>query len=126
MSFNSFGNLLKVTTFGESHGTAIGGIIDGFPAGLEVEIDANLVNLKLLHNVKNLIPLSFYQVFLKVKLLELLLDLSSKIPIKKAMTTIITQMCIDLRMLILHMIKNSESVIIKAEEEVQRVKPLIG
>lgn len=40
MSFNSFGNLLKVTTFGESHGTAIGGIIDGFPAGLEVDLEA--------------------------------------------------------------------------------------
>ena len=40
MSFNSFGNLLKVTTFGESHGTAIGGIIDGFPAGLEVDLDS--------------------------------------------------------------------------------------
>jgi len=40
MSFNSFGNLLKVTTFGESHGTAIGGIIDGFPAGLEVDVEA--------------------------------------------------------------------------------------
>ena len=40
MSFNSFGNLLKVTTFGESHGTAIGGIIDGFPAGLEVDFEA--------------------------------------------------------------------------------------
>lgn len=34
--FNSFGNILKLTTFGESHGTAIGGIIDGFPAGLEI------------------------------------------------------------------------------------------
>ena len=40
MSFNSFGNLLRVTTYGESHGTAIGGIIDGFPAGLEVNLDA--------------------------------------------------------------------------------------
>ncbi|MBS9774600.1 MAG: chorismate synthase [Tenacibaculum sp.] len=36
MMFNSFGNILKLTTFGESHGTAIGGIIDGFPAGLKV------------------------------------------------------------------------------------------
>jgi chorismate synthase len=34
MAFNSFGNLLKLTTFGESHGIAIGGIIDGFPAGV--------------------------------------------------------------------------------------------
>jgi len=40
MAFNSFGNLLKLTTFGESHGVAIGGIIDGFPAGLEVDLDA--------------------------------------------------------------------------------------
>ena len=38
--FNSFGNLLKLTTYGESHGTAIGGIIDGFPAGLEIDLDA--------------------------------------------------------------------------------------
>lgn len=40
MSFNSFGNLLKVTTYGESHGTAIGGVIDGFPAGLKVDFEA--------------------------------------------------------------------------------------
>ncbi len=38
--FNSFGNILKLTTFGESHGTAIGGIIDGFPAGLKVNFEA--------------------------------------------------------------------------------------
>lgn len=40
MSFNTFGNLLKVTTYGESHGTAIGGVIDGFPAGLMVDFEA--------------------------------------------------------------------------------------
>lgn len=40
MSFNSLGNLLKLTTFGESHGNAIGGIIDGFPAGLKIDADA--------------------------------------------------------------------------------------
>ena len=38
--FNSFGNLLKLTTFGESHGPAIGGIIDGFPAGVQVDFEA--------------------------------------------------------------------------------------
>ena len=38
--FNSFGNLLKVTTFGESHGEAIGGVIDGFPAGVKVDFEA--------------------------------------------------------------------------------------
>ncbi|WBX71975.1 chorismate synthase [Tenacibaculum retecalamus] len=38
--FNSFGNILKLTTFGESHGIAIGGVIDGFPAGMEVDLSA--------------------------------------------------------------------------------------
>ena len=38
--YNSFGNLLKLTTFGESHGAAIGGIIDGFPAGMHVNFKA--------------------------------------------------------------------------------------
>ena len=36
MSGNSFGNLFKITTFGESHGTAIGCIIDGCPSNLEI------------------------------------------------------------------------------------------
>ena len=40
MSFNSFGNLLKLTTYGESYGIAIGGVIDGFPAGLQVDFEA--------------------------------------------------------------------------------------
>ena len=34
---NTFGNNDRLTTFGESHGTAIGGIIDGCPAGIEVD-----------------------------------------------------------------------------------------
>ncbi|MCM8570077.1 chorismate synthase [Gramella jeungdoensis] len=38
MPGNSFGKLFKLTTFGESHGVAIGGIIDGCPAGLEIDI----------------------------------------------------------------------------------------
>ena len=40
MSGNSFGNLFKLTTFGESHGKAIGGIIDGCPAGLKLDLQA--------------------------------------------------------------------------------------
>ncbi|UOB19512.1 chorismate synthase [Abyssalbus ytuae] len=38
MAGNSFGTIFKVTTFGESHGEALGGIIDGCPAGLEVDL----------------------------------------------------------------------------------------
>ncbi len=40
MAGNSFGNIFKVTTFGESHGSAIGGIIDGCPSGLELDLKA--------------------------------------------------------------------------------------
>ena len=36
---NTFGTIFKFTTFGESHGAAIGGIIDGCPSGLEVDFD---------------------------------------------------------------------------------------
>ena len=46
MSSNSFGKILTVTTFGESHGPAIGCVIDGCPPGLEIsaaEIKAELV-----------------------------------------------------------------------------------
>lgn len=39
MAGNSFGKLLRITSFGESHGIAIGGIIDGFPAGVEIDFD---------------------------------------------------------------------------------------
>lgn len=40
MAGNSFGNLFKLTTFGESHGEAIGGIIDGCPSGLRLDFKA--------------------------------------------------------------------------------------
>lgn len=36
---NRFGNIFSVTTFGESHGVAIGGVIDGMPAGIEISTD---------------------------------------------------------------------------------------
>lgn len=36
---NTFGNILTVTTFGESHGAAIGGVIDGFPAGVNIDFE---------------------------------------------------------------------------------------
>ena len=39
MAGNSFGTLFKLTTFGESHGEAIGGVIDGCPAGIEIDLD---------------------------------------------------------------------------------------
>jgi chorismate synthase len=40
MSGNSFGRLFRLTTFGESHGPAIGGVLEGCPAGLQLDLDA--------------------------------------------------------------------------------------
>jgi len=40
MAGNSYGTLFRVTTFGESHGEALGGIIDGCPSGIALDFDA--------------------------------------------------------------------------------------
>ena len=40
MAGNTFGNYFKLTTFGESHGEAIGGVIDGCPAGVSIDLVA--------------------------------------------------------------------------------------
>lgn len=45
MAGNIFGNLYRLTSFGESHGAAIGGIIDGCPSG--IEIDTNQIQHQL-------------------------------------------------------------------------------
>ena len=39
MAGSTYGTLFKLTTFGESHGEAIGGIIDGCPAGLQIDLE---------------------------------------------------------------------------------------
>lgn len=36
---NSFGKIFTVTTFGESHGAGVGGVIDGVPAGIDIDMD---------------------------------------------------------------------------------------
>ena len=45
MKSNTLGTCLTLTTFGESHGKAIGGIVDGFPA--EIFIDVNFIQREL-------------------------------------------------------------------------------
>ena len=40
MAGNSFGKLFNLTTYGESHGLALGGIIDGCPSGIELDLEA--------------------------------------------------------------------------------------
>ena len=36
---NSIGNILTLTLFGESHGNKIGAVLDGFPAGIQIDED---------------------------------------------------------------------------------------
>jgi chorismate synthase len=40
MAGNTFGTLLRLTTFGESHGTAIGGVLDGCPPNVKIDAEA--------------------------------------------------------------------------------------
>lgn len=40
MPGSNFGKIVRLTTFGESHGVGLGGILDGFPAGFEIDFDA--------------------------------------------------------------------------------------
>lgn len=40
MAANTFGEILRLTTFGESHGHAIGGVLDGMPSGILLDTDA--------------------------------------------------------------------------------------
>ena len=36
---NTFGNIFRLTTFGESHGEAVGGVVDGMPAGIDIDME---------------------------------------------------------------------------------------
>ena len=36
---NSFGHIYRLTTFGESHGEAVGGVVDGMPAGIDIDME---------------------------------------------------------------------------------------
>ena len=40
---SSIGNLFRLTTFGESHGPAMGGVLDGCPSGLKINFDDGII-----------------------------------------------------------------------------------
>ncbi len=46
MAGNTFGTVLRLTTFGESHGKGLGGVLDGCPAGLKLDLDAIQLQLE--------------------------------------------------------------------------------
>ena len=72
---NSIGKLFRLTTFGESHGAAIGGIIDGCPSGLSLDLERIQSELdrrkpgqsSITTLEKKVILFSFTLEFLKVK-----------------------------------------------------------
>ena len=78
MSFNTFGKMFRFTTWGESHGPAIGCVVDGCPPNIklsekdiQVELNKeNLVNQNLLLKEKRMILFKYYLAFLRTKLLE--------------------------------------------------------
>ena len=75
MSGNIFGTLFKLTTFGESHGPAIGGVIDGCPAGVNIDLEAIQKDLNrrkpgqssIVTQRKEPDEVTFFQEFSKVK-----------------------------------------------------------
>ena len=75
MAGNIFGHLFRISTFGESHGEAIGVIVDGCPAGLPIDLEFIQSELdkrrpgqsKSLRSVKKALRYKSYQEFLKDK-----------------------------------------------------------
>ena len=78
MSFNTFGKLFRFTTWGESHGPAIGCIVDGCPPNItlkeqdiQIELDKeNQDNLNLQLREKRMIKFKYCQECLRTKLQE--------------------------------------------------------
>src|SRR6056300_220116 len=79
MSFNTFGKLFRFTTWGESHGPALGCVVDGCPPNIplkEQDIQKELDrrkpgNLSLSRKEKKVIKFIFYLEFLKERQQEL-------------------------------------------------------
>ena len=76
MAGNSIGTLFKITTFGESHGEALGGVIDGCPPNIILDFEA--IQNELDRRRPGQSAIDFYQVFLKGKPQVLQLGLSLK------------------------------------------------
>jgi len=130
MAGNSFGNVFKITTFGESHGLAIGGIIDGCPPNIELDLEAIQHDLdrrkpgqsSIVTQRKESDTVKFLQEFLKVKLLEHQLDLLLKTKIRNLKITRILKIALDQVMPIMFTNKNMVFAIIVVADVVLREK----
>ena len=129
--FNSFGNIFRLTSFGESHGPGVGGVIDGFPAGIKVDMD--FVQQELNRRVpdshylppaaRSLIQWNSFQVYSKASPPVAPSDLWYGTRTNIQTTTRISRICSALHTQIILICKNTESVITVAGDVHQHEKP---
>ena len=130
MSGNIYGTLFRLATYGESHGPAIGGVIDGCPAGIALDFEAIQRDLNrrkpgqsaIVTQRKEPDEVSFYSGIFEGKTTVHLLASQFIIPIKSLTITPILKTVTVLLMPIMFMMKNTASEIIEVEEGVQHVK----
>ena len=131
---NTFGNRLKLTTFGESHGPAIGGILDGCPAGILLDLDAIQMELnrrkpgqsKLVTQRKEADEVKFLSGIFEGKTTGTSIGFIIENTPKDPMTTNTSRMFFDHHMPIIRINKNTDIAITEVEAEVRRVKQPIG
>jgi len=134
MSGNSFGKLLKLTTYGESHGPAIGGVLEGCPAGLEIDLEQIQAELerrkpgqsKIVTQRKEPDQVVFYSGVFEGKTTGTPIGLRFTIPIKNQRITATSKTITVLLMRITFTIKNTASGITGEAGEVLPVKRRVG
>ena len=128
---NRFGERFTITTFGESHGKAIGCVLDGVPAGLAIDealskanwIVANRVKMSLPLPVKRRTKLKSSAVFSRGSAPEPRLLSSSTTPTKKAAITPMSKIFSVRDMPTLPIFINTVSATIAAADAQAHVKP---
>ena len=133
MAGNTCGTLLQLTTFGESHGEAIGGILDGLPSGISLDLQAVQYELNrrrpgqsaLVSPRNETDVVQFLSGIFEGKL-ELPWHLSFPTPIpNRPITTIWLPLSVRVTPILL-MIKNTGIAITAEVAEVQPEKPPVG
>ena len=107
---NTFGNIFRLTTFGESHGPGVGGVVDGFPAGIDIDLDF------IQHELDRRRPG-------QSRITTPRKEADNAIPTNIPMTTTTYATCTDRHMPISPTLKNTACATIRAEDALRHVKP---
>lgn len=129
--FNSFGNIFRLTSFGESHGPGVGGVIDGFPAGIKIDMDFVQQELNRRRPGQSLLTTSrkepdtveFLSGIFEGKSTGCPIDLWYGTRTNIQTTTRISRICSALHTQIILICKNTESVTTVAGDVHQHEKP---